>query len=89
MENIRAAWKQDVDAEELAAIYKLTQSLGLYYQMQSQYQEAQAAQLQAFHKLEHETPSEEVDITLAVILVDMGWVGIRYGQLREAESALN
>ncbi len=84
LENMRQAWQWAVEHNNVEAIYKMTHTLMMFYQYQSRYLEAASALEKASQKLESGQPNA----ALAVVLVNLGWLSLRLGQLEKAKAAL-
>lgn len=87
LENIRMAWQWAVEQVKIEEIQKSTGVLALFYQYQSRYTEAVNAFERAAQYLLNEKATEQVELTLALVLVHVGWFYIRLGRLEEAEKA--
>jgi predicted ATPase/DNA-binding CsgD family transcriptional regulator len=88
LENIRQAWAWIVQTRDVDAMLCAEQSLYLFYQFQSRYQEGIAAVSQAVQSLAQAELDAEGSQALAQLLVDLGSLHIRLGQLEQADTAL-
>jgi ATP/maltotriose-dependent transcriptional regulator MalT len=87
LENVRAAWAWAVQQGDVANIQKAT----IFYQFcdsQGRFQEGTDALEKAMVSLESAEPSSQRDLTLAAVLVYLGWLYIRLGRLEKARDTL-
>lgn len=88
LENIRACWTWAVDQGNAEQLRKVVPALGLFWQFRSRYVEAAASLEKAAQSLDGAEASEGTAITLALVLVHLGWFYIRLGRLHEAQVVL-
>lgn len=84
--NIRAAWQCAVEEVNVEAIHKCYFVLDLFYTFRSRYREDADLLGQAAHCLQHAPPTDLASITLGSILIALGYVQIRLGQLEQARN---
>lgn len=83
LENIRTAWQWAVQTANVESLYKSIFPLQFYFDAQGRYLESLSAFEQALHVLER----QPVSLTLAHLLVYLGWLHIRLGRLVQAQAA--
>jgi predicted ATPase/class 3 adenylate cyclase len=88
LENIRVAWEWAIKSGDVGAIDKQASFLILHAQFTSRYSPGKKALDQAVKVLDEADPTLENERTMARILVEQGWLGIRLGQIEEAEAEL-
>ncbi len=94
LNNIRAAWAHAVEQGRISDIQRAAQTLYLFYQFQSQYQEGVETWEATLRRLDTEKPNlpqetaERQTLTVAQLLVDLGWFCIRLGHLERANALL-
>jgi predicted ATPase/DNA-binding CsgD family transcriptional regulator len=88
LENIRAAWQWAVEEGKVEELRNAAQTFAQFCQFKSRYTEAAAALEKAVTSLDKEEATEDVNLTLALVLVHLGWFHIRLGRLDEAEEVL-
>jgi predicted ATPase/DNA-binding CsgD family transcriptional regulator len=86
LENIRAAWEWAVGMGKVEDMHKASHSLSWFYQYQSRYLEGANAYERAVASLMREDATEQTDLALAAILVNLAWFNIRLGRLEQAEA---
>ncbi|MBE7471217.1 MAG: hypothetical protein DPW09_20160 [Anaerolineae bacterium] len=87
LENIRAAWQWAVQTANVESLYKSIYPLQFYFDAQGRYLESLLAFEQARQTLDRQPASEPVSLTLAHLLVYLGWSHIRLGRLDQAQTA--
>lgn len=88
LDNIRAAWYWAVDHVKTEQLRETVCPLSQCWQFKSRYAEAAAALERAARSLEEHRTTDEIELTLAAVLVELAWFYIRLGRLEEAEAAL-
>ena len=88
LENVRAAWGWAVQQASVTNIQKVTFTFYIFCDTQSRFQEGTDALEKAAASLESAEPSSQRDLALAILLVYLGWLYIRLGQLEKAKVAL-
>jgi len=87
LENIRAAWQWAVQTANVESLYKSIYPLQFYFDAQGRYLESLSAFEQALQALDRQSVSRPVALTLAHLLVYLGWSYIRLGHLDQAQTA--
>jgi predicted ATPase/DNA-binding CsgD family transcriptional regulator len=88
LDNVRAAWHWALETYKVTEIVRSLQTLGRFDQFRSRYREGAAMFEQAVRALERESPTSEQQTALILLLVYLGWLYIRLGQLEQAQAAL-
>ena len=88
LENIRAAWQWAVELNRIEDIQKAAQPLILFYQAQSHYSEGVAMFELAASRLDTSDPTPKQSKILAEVLIELGWLYIRLGQLEQATTVV-
>jgi predicted ATPase/DNA-binding CsgD family transcriptional regulator len=88
IDNIRAAWLWALESYNVEAILRSMQLLGLFNQFRSRYREGIALSEQAVRTLESGSPTPNHQHALILLLVHLGWLYIRLGQLERAQELL-
>jgi predicted ATPase/DNA-binding CsgD family transcriptional regulator len=88
LENIRLAWQWAIELVKVEEIQKSALSLVLFYQVTSRYSEGVTTYEKAAANLDMAKPAGQQGPTLAEILVELGWMYIRVGQLEKARLAI-
>ncbi len=86
LNNIRAAWQWAIEHLELDALYRMAESLGTFWHVQSRYLEGIALFEEAVTALNGAPESEQRDLLTAILSTDLGYYYIRLGRLDEAET---
>jgi predicted ATPase/DNA-binding CsgD family transcriptional regulator len=89
LDNIRAAWQWAVDHARTEELKETVYVLGLCWQFKARYAEAATALEGAARSLEEVEATDEIELTLAGVLVEMAWFHIRLGRLEDAQDALS
>lgn len=87
LENVRAAWQWAAAQVDLHAIQQSAYSLWAYYQQRGPVWEGIAALEQALACLAHTTVANDGEALRAQLLVQLGWLYIRQGDLGRAAAA--
>jgi len=85
LENIRAAWQWAVELNKIEAIQNAAQVLVMFYQFQSRFAEGVNVFEKAVARLDMAEPAGQQGLILAELLVELGWLYMRVGQLENAE----
>ncbi|HET9222661.1 MAG TPA: tetratricopeptide repeat protein [Roseiflexaceae bacterium] len=88
IDNIRSAWQWALESYNVEAILRSMQLLGLFNQFRSRYREGIALAEQAVRTLESGSPTPSQQHALILLLVHLGWLYIRLGQLERAQEIL-
>jgi predicted ATPase/DNA-binding CsgD family transcriptional regulator len=88
IDNIRFAWQWALESYNVEAILRSMQLLGLFNQFRSRYREGIALAEQAVRTLESGSPTPNHQHALILLLVHLGWLYIRLGQLERAHEIL-
>jgi predicted ATPase/DNA-binding CsgD family transcriptional regulator len=88
IDNIRSAWQWALESYNVEAILRSMQSLGWFNQFRSRYREGSALVEQAVRTLESGSPTPNQQRALILLLVHLGWLYIRLGQLERAQEIL-
>jgi predicted ATPase/DNA-binding CsgD family transcriptional regulator len=88
IDNIRSAWQWALESYNVEAILRSMQPLGWFNQFRSRYREGVALCEQAVQKLESGSPTPNQQHALIILLMGLGWLHIRLGQLERAQEFL-
>ena len=92
LENLRAAWHYAVQHRRIHELQRAAYTFYLFHDFRSRYREGADLFEQATQELEqllgNRPPTMEVGPTLAELLVCLGWLSIRLGELQRARAAL-
>ncbi|HEU5101445.1 MAG TPA: tetratricopeptide repeat protein, partial [Roseiflexaceae bacterium] len=88
IDNVRSAWQWAIESYNVEAILRSMQLLGLFNQFRSRYREGIALSEQAVRRLESGSPTPDKQHALILLLVHLGWLYIRLGQLEHAQEIL-
>lgn len=92
LENIRAAWQYALGHGRIAEIERAVYTLHIFYDSSSRYREGAELFEQAMQQLEkppaNRLPTMEVGPALLAVLVGLGWLSIRLGELQRARRLL-
>jgi predicted ATPase/DNA-binding CsgD family transcriptional regulator len=86
LDNVRAAWEFAVAKPNFQALAQMSTSYALFCQFRSRYQEAYNTYFGAIRQLAALKNGPEADRSFAILLVGLGWIHIRMGQIDNAES---
>ena len=88
LENLRAAWPLIAERTDDIALRHAARMLYFFYLVRGPYQEGMAALEYAVSELRDTDATEQRQLTLALLLVDLAWLAIRLGQVHRARSLL-
>ncbi len=88
IDNVRAAWQWIIDTKKAEAIPQIMRVLIHFYQIRSRYREGADAYEQAVRAFDDGSPTRQAQIALIVLLVSLGWLYIRLGELARAKEVL-
>lgn len=86
--NIRSAWQRAVDDRQADAIHRSATTFFLFCQIQSRFLEGADALRAAAARVVQQAPSRDRDLTLATLYNHEGWLRIRVGEFKRAQSIL-
>lgn len=84
LENIRTAWQWAVEHAHIDALHRSVQALALFFQFRGRYLEGADVFESAAHRLQALEPGEMQGVTLAMILIEQGYLSIRLGRFEQA-----
>jgi len=92
LENLRAAWQYAIQHKRIPELQRAAYTFYLFHDFRSRYREGADLFEQAIQQLDlllgNRPPTLEVGPTLAELLVCLGWLSIRLGDLQRARAAL-
>jgi predicted ATPase/DNA-binding CsgD family transcriptional regulator len=88
LENIRAAWEWAVQQADITQLQKAAFAYYQFCDARSRFREGAAALEKGVNAASRAEPSPQRDLTLALLLVELGWKYIRLGRLEETKSVL-
>jgi tetratricopeptide (TPR) repeat protein len=88
LDNIRSAWQWALESYNVEAIVRSIQTFGQFDQFRSRYREGAALFEKAVRTLESGSPTPEQQTGVILLLVYLGWLYIRLGQLDQAQAIL-
>ena len=88
IDNIRAAWQWALESDNVEAILRAGQWLGLFNQYRSRYREGITLFEQAVRTFEDGSPTPNRQHVLILLHVGLGWLYIRLGQIERAQALL-
>jgi predicted ATPase/DNA-binding CsgD family transcriptional regulator len=88
LENVRAAWEWAVQQADITQLQKAAFAYYQFCDAQSRFREGAGALEKGVSAVSQAEPSPQRDLTLALLLVELGWKYIRLGRLEETKSVL-
>ncbi|MCL4294601.1 MAG: tetratricopeptide repeat protein [Anaerolineae bacterium] len=88
LENIRAAWEWAVQQADVTQLQKAAFAYYQFCDAQSRFREGAEALEKGVSAVSKAEPSPQRDLTLALLLVELGWKYIRLGRLAETKEIL-
>jgi DNA-binding CsgD family transcriptional regulator len=88
LENLRVAWQHALQHRRIAEIQRAAYTFYLFHDYRSRYQEGADLFIEAVRLLDDDALTLEIGPTLAELLVCLGWISIRLGQLGRARETL-
>ena len=92
IENVRAAWHYALDHARIADVQRAAYTFYLFHDFRSRYREGADLFEQALQQLDTQSsqppPATDPGPTLAELLVCLGWLSIRLGELQQARAVL-
>ncbi|GIK36631.1 MAG: hypothetical protein BroJett011_04640 [Chloroflexota bacterium] len=88
LENIRAAWEWAVQQADITQLQKAAFAYYQFCDAQSRFREGAEALEKGVSAVSQVESSPQRDVTLALLLVELGWKYIRLGRLEEAKDVL-
>ncbi|MBE7553309.1 MAG: tetratricopeptide repeat protein [Anaerolineales bacterium] len=88
LENIRAAWEWAVQQADITQLQKAAFAYYHFCDAQSRFREGANALEKGVNAVSQVEPSPQRDMTLALLLVELGWKYIRLGRLAETKDVL-
>jgi ATP/maltotriose-dependent transcriptional regulator MalT len=88
LENVRAAWQWAVQQADITQLQKAAFAYYHFCDAQSRFREGAEALEKGVSAVSQVEPSPQRDMTLALLLVELGWKYIRLGRLAETKSVL-
>jgi len=88
LENVRAAWQHALQHRHIAEIQRAAYTFYLFHDYSSRYHEGADLFAESVRLLDDGALTLEIGPTLAELLVCLGWISIRLGQLGRARETL-